>query len=188
MYKLCKTEQSALRQRQIEDALLEMMLQYRYDAISISDLCGGLGIPRKAFYRYFDSKDGCLHALLDHRLMEYEQKAEPVKFDQTLGVEVDFPYYFAFWQTQERLLTALERSNLGGILVQRAINYYQNVQYPDVVSYETFEEYNHYVTSFVVTGLMTMVLQWHQGGYQKSPEEMARIAQRMMSRPLLSIS
>lgn len=187
MYKLCKTEHSARRQQEIEEGLLSMMLQHRYDAISISDLCSSLEVPRKAFYRYFESKDGCLYALLDHCLMQYEQKAEPVKFNQTMGIEVDFLCSFAFWRTQERLLNALALSNLSGILVQRAITYYQNVRYPDVVGNETSEEYNQYVTSFVVTGLMTMVLQWHHDGYQKSPEEMAQIAQRMMSRPLLSI-
>ena len=53
MYKLCKTEQSAARQRQLEEGLLTVMLTRRYDEISVSDLCDDLAIPRKSFYRYF---------------------------------------------------------------------------------------------------------------------------------------
>ena len=73
MYKLCKTEQSAARQRQLEQGLLQIMQTQQYEDISISDLCDRLGIPRKSFYRYFSSKDGALMALIDHTLMEFEQ-------------------------------------------------------------------------------------------------------------------
>ena len=51
MYKLCKTEQSAQRQRELEYGLLDAMLVKNYEDISISDLCDHLQIPRKSFYR-----------------------------------------------------------------------------------------------------------------------------------------
>ena len=73
MYKLCKTEQSAARQRQLEQGLLQAMYTQDYEDISISDLCDRMGVPRKSFYRYFSNKDGALFALLDHTLMEFEQ-------------------------------------------------------------------------------------------------------------------
>ena len=76
MYKLCKTEQSAARQRQLEQGLLQAMRTQQYEEISISDLCDRLEIPRKSFYRYFSSKDGALAALLDHTLMEFEQSPQ----------------------------------------------------------------------------------------------------------------
>lgn len=72
MYKLCKTEQSAQRQRQLEAGLLAVMGKTRYEDISISDLCEQIGVPRKTFYRYFSGKDGALHALIDHTLMSFE--------------------------------------------------------------------------------------------------------------------
>ena len=71
MYKMCKTEQSARRQRELELGLLEAMKTQRYEDISISELCGTLGIPRKTFYRYFDSKDGALYGMIDHTLLDY---------------------------------------------------------------------------------------------------------------------
>ena len=36
MYKLCKTEQSAHRQRQLEQGLLRMMLKCQFEEISVS--------------------------------------------------------------------------------------------------------------------------------------------------------
>lgn len=64
MYKLCRTEQSAARQRQLEQGLLQAMRTQQYEDISISDLCDQMGIPRKSFYRYFSNKDGALFAPL----------------------------------------------------------------------------------------------------------------------------
>ena len=72
MYKQCRTEQSASRQRHLEQGLLQMMLKRQFEEISVSDLCEEIGVPRKAFYRYFSGKDGALHALIDHTLLEYE--------------------------------------------------------------------------------------------------------------------
>ena len=72
MYKLCKTEQSAARQRRLEQGLLQAMQTQQYEDISISDLCDQMGVPRKSFYRYFSGKDGALHALIDHTMISYE--------------------------------------------------------------------------------------------------------------------
>lgn len=65
MYKNCTTEQSALRQQQLEDCFLKNMLLRPYAEITISDLCEQSSISRKSFYRYFTNKDSCLASLLD---------------------------------------------------------------------------------------------------------------------------
>ena len=72
MYKLCKTEQSAKRQREIEMALLNLMSKKSYSEISITELCKNLGMPRKTFYRYFESKEDTLYALIEHTMNEYQ--------------------------------------------------------------------------------------------------------------------
>ena len=89
MYKLCKTEQSARRQRQLEDGLLAAMQNMRYEDISISDLCQQLGIPRKSFYRYFTNKEGALYGLLDHNLMEFESFREPYQPGEPRSLQRD---------------------------------------------------------------------------------------------------
>ncbi len=71
MYKRCITEQSARWQRELEQGLLEIMATRRYEDITIMELCSWLDIPRKAFYRYFSSKEGAIYALIDHTLMDF---------------------------------------------------------------------------------------------------------------------
>ena len=62
MYKLCKTGQSAQRQKELERGLLKMMKHRRFEEISVSDLCDQMQLPRKSFYRYFSARMvHCLH-------------------------------------------------------------------------------------------------------------------------------
>ena len=66
MYKLCKTEQSAKRQREIEMTLMRQMQTKRFDDVSVSEICDEMKMPRKAFYRYFDSRDGAFIFCFGH--------------------------------------------------------------------------------------------------------------------------
>lgn len=183
MYKLCKTEYSVRRQRQIEEALLETMETSRYEDISVSDLCARLGIPRKSFYRYFSSKDGALFALIDHRLLEYENQPEGMVTLRRDGLYMDIKWFFEYWKIQKPLLDALERSGLSGVLVERTI---RNSQEARVFEYrDQPEEYVRAVTAFSICGMMSMVLQWHHEGYRESVEEMAAMARKILGNPVI---
>lgn len=183
MYKLCKTEQSTVRQRQIEEGLLALMQTRRYDDITVSDLCARLEIPRKSFYRYFSGKDGALIALLDHRLMEYENRPDENVNLWEHVFYVDLDWFFTFWKLQKPLLDALEHSGLSGMLVERAIRNSREAQIFDYGSYSP--EYVEASTAFTVCGIMSMVLQWHHEGYGRSVEEMAALARELLGRPLV---
>ena len=38
---------------------------------------------------------------------------------------------------------------------------------------------------FVISGLSSLMISWHTEGFQKTPRQMAQIAYRMLSEPLL---
>lgn len=186
MYKLCKTEQSAARQRGLELGLLEVMESRHFDEISVSDLCDWLHVPRKSFYRYFSGKDGILHALIDHTLMEYDQSSGWLP-GRERTVQMELENLFQFWKGQKRLLDALERSGLSGVLVERAI-----ANTMTVTGLRRGEERKQLLTVpehtalFVSCGLMSMIIQWHHGDYALSVERMAGIACRVLTKPLLT--
>lgn len=185
MYKLCKSEQSAARQRQLELGLLKAMLTQRYEDISISDLCDRMNIPRKSFYRYFSNKDGALFALLDHTLMEFEQSPNPsnsVFGSRALG---DLERFFVFWYDRRDLLEALMRNRLSGMLVERATSHALHERLMPSYLLSKDENSQHLALTFAICGLLSMVMQWHQNGYQEAPEQMARIASLMLTKPLV---
>jgi len=185
MYKLCKTEQSAARQRQLEEGLMSVMLTKRYEEISVSELCDILVIPRKSFYRYFSSKDGALHALIDHTLMGFEGVTTPYRRSTVRTLHGELEGFFQFWVQNKPLLDALERSGMSGILIERAISHaLSETVMPARFLPEDSKEIQKQVTTFCVCGLMSMVLTWHHEGYPQNAAQMAGIAARLLERPL----
>ena len=187
MYKLCKTEQSAARQRQLEHGLLQAMLTQQYEDISISDLCDRLNVPRKSFYRYFSSKDGALAALLDHTLMEFEQSPQLGSKVRPGSAAGDLERYFVFWHDRKELLDALERSRLSGMLVERSTSHALHERLMPRYLKSLSTKAQSMALTFCVCGLLSMVIQWHHNGYQEKPAEMARIATMMLTRPLIPV-
>ena len=186
MYKQCLTEQSAQRQRQLEQGLLDAMCKHHYDQISVTDLCQQMGIPRKAFYRYFSDKDGALQSLIDHALMDFDT------FSYVNGIDEvgDAVYYmekvFGYWVENKQLLDALAYSGLSGVLIQRAIEYSQRTDsFPAFLTPED-KQMVDYITTFTVCGLMTLMVQWHHDGFHPSSEQMAHLTLRLMSKPIVS--
>lgn len=186
MYKMCKSEQSAQRQRELEQGLLKAMGSYHYDEISVSDLCDQMGIPRKSFYRYFSGKDGALHALIDHTLMELESFSVSMSPKENRTVAKELECLFLFWKNQKPLLDALERSGLSGILVVRAVEHTLSNDLSAVhFRKQPDRTVREYGTQFGVCGLMSMVLNWHHTHYAQPPEHMAQIALQLLTKPLL---
>lgn len=186
MYKLCKSEQSAARQKQLEQGLLKAMLTQPYEEISISDLCDQMGIPRKSFYRYFSNKDGALFALLDHTLMEFEQL--PINFEKSKGHNAvgDLERFFMFWHDHRDLVDALMRNRLSGMLVERATSHALHERMMPAYLLKQDEKSQHLAMTFAVCGLLAMVMQWHRDDYRESASEMANVATMMLTKPLVT--
>lgn len=186
MYKLCKTEQSSKRQREIERALLQTMLHKRYEDITVSDLCDEMGIPRKSFYRYFSGKDGALYAMIDHVLSDY------LDYETRKGLNQQNPRGYMeavcqYWIQQKPLLDALAKSAMSGVLIQRSIAFTR-----DMDSYPLFlrtadKQLQEYGAMFATCGIATMMVQWHHDGYTQSVEQMARLLVRLLGEPLFSM-
>lgn len=185
MYKLCKTEQSAERQRELELALADMMMQQRYEEISVSEFCSYVGIPRKAFYRYFSSKDGALYALIDHTMLEYERYRHPSSGLDAALLLREVEKFYQFWMQQKKVLDALEFSGLSGILMERAIAAVDNgslIRHGTSIGNEFTQRQ---IARFVISGLMVLIVTWHLDGFRESPREMAELTLQMLDRPLM---
>lgn len=174
MYKHCATEESAQRQRQLEQCLQELMLSENYAQITIGHICDRAGISRKSFYRYFSSKEGCLCALLDHAVFDGASYYLPDhRSDQSN--RMIFERFFFYWKEKHALLDALLRNNLSLQLVERMLIYIMQEENEFRVFLRSRSEGAHERSMFYIGGIMSVVLDWHQGGYQKSVYQMSQI-------------
>ena len=184
MYKQCQTEQSAARQREMEQGLLRLMRKMPYDEISVSNLCEEIGVPRKSFYRYFSNKDGALFALLDHTLLEFTQ-ASGDRNGQSDGVFGDLERFFIFWYEHKTLLSALQRSRLSGLLVERATSHALHERLMPAYLIDKDPSIQQMSMTFTICGLLSMVLAWHNENYRETPQKMAETATAMLTKPLI---
>lgn len=171
MYKNCHTEQSAARQRKVEQQLLRELELRHYEDITVSDLCQSTGISRKCFYRYFSGKQGVLDALLDHTILQGDMafSTEPLG-DPSAGLTV----FFQFWKYNRLFLDTLNRSELIGALVDRAVVVYREayVSKHDSGSQE-LKNLSCYQIEFLISGLMRMMLRWYRDGFPLPVGQMA---------------
>ena len=181
MYKDCTSKPAIARQREIEKGLLEYMSHKAYEDITVIDLCQKLDMPRKAFYRYFSNKDGALHALIDHTLVDAFSKFTKLQADMTEKEEVIL-HFFKFWLDKKLLLDALASNDLSGILLQRAISFTISDEAVSKMVYplHTTQRAKKYRSIFLISGVISLVIQWHHNKFDKTPEQMAKLASDLL--------
>ena len=181
MYKKCMSDISILRQQEIEDAFLEALMRDGYEQINISRICENLNIPRKSFYRYFSGRKGVLCAIIDRMLMQLSADCNSKENRSAIG---DLTRFFAYWKENRTFLDMLVRNDLTDVLIARVLL----ITAEDGVSHRLEHLHSdikreHSVT-FLMTGLVALVLQWHQDNFQESPKKMADTAIHLMTRPI----
>ena len=179
MYKHCTTEAGTLRQRQLEQNLLELMADHPLDQITIGDICARAGLSRKTFYRYFDSKDGCLHALLDHTIMDGSTYYMPGTGSEDPAMAFCCRI-FEYWQSQTALLDALERNGQSVQILQRVVRYVleEEPEYARFLGVGDDCAIEHIV--YAAGGVMALILNWHHDHYQKTAAQMGGILHHMI--------
>ena len=181
MYKDCTSKPAIARQREIEQGLLEYMTHKAYEDITVIELCHKLDIPRKAFYRYFSNKDGALLALIDHTLHDLMTNHLHNKINAVDKIET-MEHFFSYWLEKKTLLDVLSANNISGILLQRAIN--SAPEYEPMLDALSLSNSSirarRYKVYFIITGIISLVIQWHKNHFDKTPAQMAKLAVELL--------
>lgn len=179
MAKTCVTEKTANRQRWIEKGLQDLMLAKRFEQITVTDLCRHLNLSRRSFYRYFRDMDDVLDSLLNHTFQDF---AAP----DILPNSREFRNSFTFWLQHRELLDALAKSGMSSKIMEYTMRYTDAESIGNYMDGDdTGMDCRKEARLFVIGGLVSMIIVWHAEGFRKTPEEMARIAKRMLFSPIL---
>ena len=101
------------------------------------------------------------------------------------SVQEEMEQMFAYWRHKKKLLDALAKSGLSGVLVNRAIGHsvFETMRSRRFLPVDE-QQAQEYITLFAVSGFMSMVIQWHHEGYPQSVQKMAQIAIRLVTQPM----
>lgn len=182
MYTRCTTEKATAQQQLIGQTLLRAMQQRPYTDITVSSLCEESALSRKTFYRLFSNKDDVLLSLVDYTLMRY--MAFHPEERGSIGTLNELHLFFEFWLENRVLLDVLYDNGLSTVLLERSIWYVTNEE-PGILRHfgadspETRQE----MLVFYVTGIMSLIISWHQTDFRKTADEMAQIMRHLMLNP-----
>ena len=185
MQKECKTAKSSARQKLIEDTLLNMMRARSYEEITVTDLCEELTMPRKAFYRYFDSKESALTGLVIRFLSSYTKRIPEdtvVGYPRSLYREME--NYFSFWEQSQEMLEVLDRNGKLSLIIEISLNY----PIDKIISLRRLlpdeeDEMRLHVYRFAIGGLISIMIDWFREKFATPKADMARLAIRILTKP-----
>ena len=179
MYTQCSSEKATQQQRKFEACFLDAWAKEPYDKISISGLCRDAGLSRKTFYRLFECKTDVILALVDHVIMD-ETFYEP---DESVG-SGDLHRFFGYWKSQKYFLDVLRQNDCSHLVTDRVITHIFR-ESPEVhyVFGTADSEIARETIIFYLSGMFTMVLDWHRQGFTRSIDEMAKITMQLLSTP-----
>ena len=179
MAKNCVMERSAERQRWIENGLLALMLEKRFEQISVTELCSYLHFSRRSFYRYFKDMEDVLDSLLNHTFQDMVLPCH------VLGLE-ELRDSYEFWMQRRELLDALSLSGLLDKLHEYTLRHTDPMSIGRYLAQDDLEmDICREASLFVIGGFVSLVIAWHADGFRKTPEQMAKIAQRMLFVPIM---
>lgn len=182
MYKECKTAQSTERQHSIAQSLCDMMVHQPYDEISVSSLCKKADIPRKSFYRYFDTKDDAFNYLIDKTLVECDEYSGGYRKAEMVLDVVALEKRFEYFKRQRNLIAAIARNQMSIATIQR-ISQTVIAQLREM-GVALSLEYEMKVT-MSASVLFAIIMSWHHSGYAASCNEMAITSYKLLTTPLI---
>lgn len=172
--------------------LIELIEEQGLDNISVGDLCAAANITRGTFYNHFKDKDTLVRALEDEVIagldvfqermadLSLPALAKTIALKQPLGLLVEM---FEYLYSEADLLQALFssggdasfgprlRDSICTNLVQSILNKkYRNSD----------DSFVAYYVAFYASAYLGVIGRWVETGMQESPEEMARIAARLL--------
>lgn len=177
MATLCHTEYAVQKRDQLEASLLNLMEQQPYQEITVTDICRGAGIPRRTFYHYFESKDSVLESIIDNLMQRCVLEVMDIYHLGIEHMEDSFYRIFCFWSGENRKkLDALIRSGQESRLTARAVGWVRRERFAFLQKSDLDPKLVEIGLMIGATDFYTLLFYWSRGGYQETPEQMAKYA------------
>ena len=186
MYKNCRTERSAQRQRQFAHEMMEMLYHQPYDDITVSMVCERVNMPRKAFYRYFESKQDILFLIADEFLHNYEKDIDLYLRKKQHTFQEELKRIFEVARQSKPLLDALERDGLRnayfGYIFEQCLS---NTGFTKHLALQNTQTQLRVSQLFIISGLVSLFIDWLNRGCLESEQEIAEAAAGLFTQPLI---
>lgn len=179
-----ESDPRVIRTRQmLRDALVSLILERGYDAITISDITERAGLRRATFYLHYRDKEelliSILRAMFDELVCEIDEVGTPLVDCNQYAINLAI---FQHAQANSRLYLSI-LGGYGSATITRYVREYLTKKFIEDLS-QREEEIDfgmpvEVVAAFAATMKLNMVLWWLEAGMPYTPEEMAAMCTRL---------
>jgi AcrR family transcriptional regulator len=186
MYKQCKSEKSAQRQKHIARCLQMLLQDKSYDEISITELCRKAEVPRSVFYRYFADKDAVLWFVIDGMLADLLEILLQIYDTQHNWQLIDFlTYWLTNYRENETLWQVANTGSRHSLLLGHMVRHQTKLANPLYkVDFNNEETKRAIFFAYGIQGILDV---WIKLGYTQSEQEVARQLCNLLHTPLLEM-
>lgn len=166
--RLSNEESNRITRECLETALIQLLQEYAFRDITITDIVKRAGVSRSAYYRNYNSKEDILNNLMD---------AVVKSITEATAKQAAIGNWFAYWQTlfthvqpHAQMYITLIKADLGSTILE-GINRATLINIPaDALQ----ERYRLLYWNGAIFNILT---DWICNGMQQSAEELAKICQ-----------
>lgn len=160
-------EANQVTQECIETALLLLMQEKDFDAITITEITARAGVSRTAYYRNYSSKEDVLRNVFNRVEDAIMDKIQIFLSDD--GFSAYLELFQAFAQQAGSFQIILKAGMMEDYLMEMNRRFTANVAIDNFA-----DRYHKY---FWMGALANVVFMWFEGGMKQTPEEMAAFCQ-----------
>lgn len=174
----------AVRTRKwITDALISLMEEKNFSDISITEIVERADVSRQSFYRHFETKEEIIDDFFNENIVRKFKSTFKASPEDTVYKLLEF--YFNFWHENSYVIDLVAKTNYP----MQVFDEYDKLmrihlsESLDILANQMNiqnESEKDIIKSFIIGGLYNAKIQWTRTNYEKSPEEMARIVEKML--------
>ena len=162
----------------IVSALLELISEGPYDAITVTEICGRANVARKTFYRSFDSKDAVISYRLADMINELGAKFD---FAETESREL-LTDCFEYLKNNRSFAAMFADTGLYPLLIKEIMAFVQIAYDYSLHNSASFEPtYAEFYNKFTAVGFISIVQTWVTSDFKLSTPMLVSLTRRLLS-------
>lgn len=183
MYKIPKNRQAIIRQKEILNAFSSFLQKNYLKDITVSRLCEEISIPRKAFYRYFDSINDLIDLWADNLFQEMIDNTN-ISYNTERDMEKLLIEFFNYWASRTETIEIIRKNQLSNHIFSRFVEKTFVNELDNIIT-DTNKDELRIRIQIVLPGLISILYYWSDEKYKTSPKDLAKLTYRILSKPLI---
>lgn len=176
MYHIKEDKRTQVTVRLISEALVHLILNKKWEQVSITLLANKAGVGRASFYRSFDALEDVLQYQVDKAIEELFRTMFEELHQRPFFYEKDiYDFFFRFWTRYELLLKTLIFSKQKELFNRQFSTLYGEKLYFIKNLLQISDEHWPYFVTLRSTMLSSGLFEWVQKNKKESPEEISSI-------------